>query len=215
MIRYIYADDLAQYPVLERSMFMDRAAQFKGRLNWDVEVDERGWEQDEYDTLNPLYLIWEDPSGRHAGSMRAMPTVGRTMVNEHFRELTGGVEIASPLIWECTRFCLAPGASSVVAAGLLLGCLEAGLRFGIAQAVGVFDARMPRIYGRIGHSPDVMGTSGTGRSAISVGIWTVSEEVREEVCRRSGIPRREVARWFDTSFDASFGASARGAQVAA
>ncbi len=203
MIRFIFADDLAKEPLLQHSMYRDRARQFKERLNWDVSVDDRGWETDEYDALNPLYLIWQTPDGRHAGSMRALPTIGRTMVNEHFRHLTDGVEISSPLIWECTRFCLAPGASPVVAAGLLLGCLEAAIRFGVDQAVGVFDARMPRIYGRIGHSPEVIGTSGTGRDAISVGIWTVSEETRADICRRSGISLEELAGWFDSCFGAS------------
>ena len=202
MIRYIYADQLSDEPILEHTMFRDRATQFRERLNWDVSVDDRGWEQDEYDALNPLYLIWQDEDGRHAGSMRCMPTLGRTMVNEHFLHLTGGVKITSPLIWECTRFCLAPGASPIVAAGLLLGCLEAALRFGVEQAVGVFDARMPRIYGRIGHSPEVIGTSGSGRDAVSVGIWTVSAATRAEVCRRSGIAPETVAAWFKASFHA-------------
>jgi acyl homoserine lactone synthase len=200
MIRYIYADDLSKEPVLQDCMFRDRAIQFKERLNWNVTIDQRGWETDEYDALNPLYLIWQDADGRHAGSMRALPTIGRTMVNEHFLGLTGGVQISSPLIWECTRFCLAPGASPIVAAGLLLGCIEAALRFGVEQAVGVFDARMPRIYGRIGHSPEVIGTTGEGRKAISVGIWTVSEKIRTEVCRRSCIAPEEIAKWFDRSF---------------
>ena len=65
-------------------MFRDRAAQFKDRLDWDVTVDENGWEVDEYDRLNPLYIIWENAEGRHGGSVRIMPTVGRTMTNEHF-----------------------------------------------------------------------------------------------------------------------------------
>jgi acyl homoserine lactone synthase len=201
MIRYIYADELGKHPLLQDTMFRHRAVQFKERLNWDVRVDERGWEQDEYDALNPLYLVWEDADGRHAGSMRAMPTVGRTMINEHFLHLTGGVRITSPLIWECTRFCLAPGASPVVAAGLLLACFEAGLRFGLEQAVGVFDGRMPRVYDWIGYAPDVIGTSGSGREAISVGIWTLSAAARDGVCGRSGISRDEIADWFDASFD--------------
>ena len=203
MIRFLYADQLSQHPALEDSMFLHRALQFKGRLDWDVTVDDRGWEQDEYDTLNPLYLIWQDEAGRHAGSMRALPTTGRTMVNEHFLDLTGGVRIASPLIWECTRFCLAPGASPVVAGGLLLGCIEAAMRFGVQQAVGVFDARMPRIYGRIGHSPEVIGSSGDGPGAISVGIWTVTEEVRQIVSTRSGIPVALTRAWFEASFHAA------------
>lgn len=202
MIQYLYADRLQEYQFLADSMFRDRAAQFKDRLNWDVSVDTRGWERDQYDDLNPLYLIWSDNTGRHRGSIRCLPTTGRTMLNEHFRHISG-VDISSPLIWECTRFCLSPGATTAVAGGLLLGCLEAALRFGVEQAVGVFDARMPRIYGRIGHSPDVMGTEGKGREAISVGIWTVSRAVQDCVSERCGVPISSVASWFDASFNAA------------
>ena len=202
MIRFIYADQLKNEPLLADSMFKDRAEQFRSRLNWNVSVDENGWETDEYDRLNPLYIIWVDANGRHAGSMRTLPTVGRTMTNDHFLELTGGVRIESPLIWECTRLCLAPGASSQVAAGLLLAGLELGLRFGLDQALGVFDARMPRIYGRLGHSPSIIGTSGAGKNAISVGLWDITEAAQVEISRRSGIPLALVSHWFDASFDA-------------
>ena len=201
MIHFVYGDELRNHPVLAESMFIDRAEQFKTRLGWDVTVNEYGWERDEYDDLNPMYIIWADANGRHAGSMRTLPTIGRTMTNEHFLELTGGVRIESPLIWECTRFCIAPGASAQVAAGLLMAGLEMGLRFGLSQALGVFDARMPRIYGRLGHSPDVIGSTGAGRDAISVGLWEVSEQGLAELSRRSGIATREVAKWFDASFD--------------
>ena len=83
----------------------------------------------------------------------------------------------------------------------MMAGLEMGLRFGLSQALGVFDARMPRIYGRLGHSPDVIGTTGAGRDAISVGLWEVSEQALAAISRRSGIPTRAVARWFDASFD--------------
>ena len=116
MIRFIYAEDLTKFPVLAETMFKDRADQFKRRLNWDVSVSEYGWERDEYDDLDPLYLIHENADGTHGGSMRTLPTVGRCMTNEHFSHLTDGVRIESPTIWECTRYCLAPGAGPGVAA---------------------------------------------------------------------------------------------------
>ncbi len=203
MIRFIYKENLESESKLMNSMYKDRAIQFKERLNWDVNVDAQGWETDEYDGLNPLYLICESPDGRHAGSMRVLPTTGRTMVNEHFRHLTNGVAISSPLIWECTRFCLSPAASPDVSAKLLVAACEAGLRFGVEQGLGVFDARMPKIYGRLGWSPDVIGASGKGRDAISIGIWTFTEQVRDEICRRSGISLAELASWFDASFGAA------------
>jgi acyl homoserine lactone synthase len=203
MIRYLYADELVRHKKLAQSMFRDRGIQFKRRLNWNVCLTSEGWEIDEYDRLNPLYLIWQQPDGRHGGSMRTLPTIGRTMINEHFQHLTGGVTIASPLIWECTRFCLAPDAEPGVAAALLLAGCEMGLRFGLEQAVGVFDARMPRIYGRIGWEPDVIGSCGEGRDQISVGVWTISKAARAEISARSGIPLSVAARWFEASFHAA------------
>jgi hypothetical protein len=118
MLRYIHADTLPAHPALARSMFRDRARQFRDRLGWAVTVDAAGEERDAYDALNPLYVIWQDAGGRHAGSMRFLPTTGQTMVNDHFRHLTGGVRIESPLIWECSRFCLAEGAPARVSAAL-------------------------------------------------------------------------------------------------
>ena len=70
MLRFIYADELYKYGTLGQEMFRDRAEQFRDRLGWDVHVDADGREMDEYDQLNPLYVIWEMPNGRHGGSMR-------------------------------------------------------------------------------------------------------------------------------------------------
>ena len=70
VLRYIYADDLIQFPKLARSMFKDRARQFADRLGWEVEVHADGSERDEYNDMNPLYVIWERSDGSHGGSMR-------------------------------------------------------------------------------------------------------------------------------------------------
>lgn len=200
MIRYIYAEQLGEFPALAESMYKDRATQFKHRLNWEVSVDEQGWELDEYDGMNPLYVVWEKADGRHGGSIRVMPTTGRIMTNEHFRHLTDGVRIASPLIWECTRFCLSPGATSNVAAGLLFGGIELGLRFGLEHAVGVVYSKTLPLYRRIGWVPDVIGSDGPGRDGVSVGLWSITAEARTEISLRSGIPTSLVAQWFDQSF---------------
>lgn len=200
MIRFLYADQLRHEPVLAESMFKDRAAQFKERLDWDVSVDENGWEVDQYDALHPMYVVWQNHDGTHGGSLRVLPTVGRTMTAEHFLHLTDGVRIASPLIWECTRFCLSPRASVDVAPALMLAGIELGLRFGLDQAVGVVYARTLPLYRRFGWPPDVVGEGGEGRERICVGLWPMSEEARAEISRRSGIAVSVMARWFDASF---------------
>lgn len=200
MLRYIYADELHQYPELAKAMFQDRADQFKTRLGWEVSVDENGEERDQYDALNPLYVIWEEADGSHGGSMRFLPTTGPVMVNEIFGHLTGGSPISSPLIWECTRFCLARGAGSHVAAALMLGGGEIMTAFGIRHFAGVFDARMVRIYKAIGSSPEILGSEGTGRDRISVGLWEFSQEARDKVAARAGVSQELSRLWFSRAF---------------
>ncbi len=200
MLRYIYADALHRFPRLQDGMFRDRADQFKTRLRWDVDVDVDGFERDEYDTLNPLYVIWEEPDGRHGGSMRFLPTTGQTMINDHFQHLLGGGTIESPLIWECTRFCLARGAESRVAAALMLGGGELMRHFGVRHFAGVFDARMVRIYRMIGSSPEILGSDGEGRDQISVGLWEFTEDARAHVAKRANVTSELSELWFRRSF---------------
>ncbi len=202
MLKYIYGSDLKSHPVLADTMFRDRAWQFRERLGWEVSVDAQGHERDEYDDEDPLYVIWQRPDGRHGGSMRFLPTTGRTMVNDHFSELTGGVVISSPLIWESTRFCLSPGADSRVAAALMLGGGELMRGFGVTQFVGVFDARMVRIYRMIGSSPDVLGSSGRGRDRISVGLWNYDPADRVKVLQRAGLSSVVSEHWYARAFGA-------------
>ena len=122
--------------------------------------------------LNPLYIIWEDADGRHGGSMRIMPTVGRTMTNEHFLHLTDGVRIASPLIWECTRFCLAPGASAERRGGAARGRgrarpalrPRAGARRGLRR-------RPCRSTAGSARSPTSSAAAARAATRISVGLW--------------------------------------------
>ncbi len=200
MLRYLYADELDTMPRLRDGMFRDRAKQFSQRLGWEVTVDANGYERDPYDDMNPLYVLWEQSDGTHGGSMRFLPTTGDTMVNDHFSDLTDGVRIRSPHIWECTRFCLSPHAEPHVAAALMLGGLELGLAFELDHAIGVFDARMVRVYSRLGWGPTILGTSGTGKDAISAGLWQFRKELRPRLLLRAGVSAEVSRHWFDRSF---------------
>ncbi|MCX7561057.1 autoinducer synthase [Sulfitobacter sp. F26204] len=198
MLRYLYADQLQGHPHLAKTMFRDRADQFKTRLNWAVQVDDQGEERDCYDALNPLYVIWQEADGSHGGSMRLLPTTGPVMVNDHFGQLIQG-PIVSPLIWECTRFCLKRGVGPHVAAALMLGGGEIMQGFGVKHFVGVFDARMVRIYRMIGSSPEVLGSEGEGRAQISVGLWHFSSEAQAQVSARAGITPEQSRFWFNAA----------------
>ncbi|AJE48565.1 acyl-homoserine-lactone synthase [Celeribacter indicus] len=203
MLRYIYADDLAYFPRLRDTMFRDRADQFKRRLGWEVKVNEAGEERDEYDAINPLYVIWQKSDGTHGGSMRFLPTTGDTMVNDHFSHINDGKRIESPFIWECTRFCLAPGADRRVTAALTVGAGEIMDEFNLRHFVGVFDPRMERIYSLMGLNPDVLGRVGEGRNTIGVGLWEMHEDVFAPTLEKAGFDRATSKRWFREAFDRS------------
>jgi len=201
MLRYVYANDLHRFPTLARTMFEDRALQFKERLEWDVSVDHRGQERDEYDARNPLYVIWENAEGRHGGSMRFLPTVEPCMVNDHFAHLLPNGSIHSPLIWECTRFCLSPNADRRVTAGLVLGAGEIMRRFSLEHYVGVFDPRMERIYRLYGVVPEVIGSAGAGADKIGVGLWEMTPSAWPKTLAKTGISQTISDQWFARSFE--------------
>ncbi len=200
MIRYIYGDDLNAYPTLKSTMLRDRATQFHDRLKWEVTVDANGFEHDQYDPLNPLYVIWDD-GGKHGGSMRFLPTTGDTMVNDHFSHLAGG-EICVPTVWETTRFCVSPDAADGgrIAALLMMAGAQLGVGFGLSHSIGVFDARMVRIYRKLGWEPDILGTEGKGREAISAGLWAFDDVILGKMCAAAGVSRDLSQLWFGRAF---------------
>src|SRR6056297_3777057 len=196
MLRFIHGGDLGAYPQLAHAMFRHRAIQFHDRLGWDVQVTAHGEERDQYDALDPLYVIWEPRPGQHGGSMRLMPTTGRTMIHDHFAHLLPDGRINDSRVWECTRFCLAPGASGRVPALLMLGGGEVIRGLGLSHYAGVFDAAMIRIYRLIGASPQVIGSAGEGRGRVSAGLWDTPDAARARVARRAGISSDLAAHWF-------------------
>ena len=200
MLRFVYGAHLGQFEKLRASMHRDRAFQFRDRLGWPVDVDDRCEERDQYDHDQTLYVIWEQPDGSHGGSMRLLPTLGATMINDHFLHLTGGQPVRSGSIWECTRFCLSRGATPRVAAALMLAGGEVMQRFDIEHYVGVFDAPMKRIYQKIGSSPVILGSVGHGRHQTSVGLWQFTQEARRAIARSAAVSAPLMRLWSDRSF---------------
>ena len=72
--------------------------------------------------------------------------------------------------------------------------------FGISHFVGVFDARMVRIYRMIGSSPDVLGSAGEGKDCISVGLWDFTPQAQAKVAKRAGLSLDLSRLWFHRAF---------------
>jgi acyl homoserine lactone synthase len=64
----------------------------------------------------------------------------------------------------------------------------------------VFDARMVHIYKRLGWEPEILGSSGAGKTAISAGLWALDEASKASICAKSGITSEEVTGWYNASF---------------
>lgn len=184
MINYILGTDLWIHPELAQTMFRDRAIQFSERLAWEVNVDSKGYERDQYDVLNPIYVIATDDDGRHAGSMRLLPTTGRTMINEHFAVALEDGQIKHPSTWECTRFCLSPSASPRTAAKLFASAGRLMQELNITSMVAVFDRYMLRKYRVSGVAPEVLGQGNAAGTVVLAGRWQFSQAQLNDLMRR-------------------------------
>lgn len=203
MIRIVHAADLYRRPLLAASMFRDRAGQFKERLGWDaVSLDDLGLEFDIYDDLNPVYVIIEDEAGEHCASARLLPTTGRTMLAEHFSDLTDGVAIKSPLIWEVTRCCVSPRLDPrhpltrrAPAALFWAGC-DLALRSGVEFFVAVYFSHMQRVWKAGGFAPEILGGRETPAGEILCGMWEITPDFRDMLATKAGMAGETTIDYF-------------------
>jgi acyl homoserine lactone synthase len=197
MIRYFQGRDRHQFPREAEEMFRLRARQFRDRLKWDVRVDD-GWEIDEFDHMNPLYLVSLDDTNEMAGCLRFLPTTGPTMMKAVFdRYFDAPFDIESALIWECTRMAIEPS----IARGrttptglcrttleLMQGGCEVAMMAGVDQIIGIFDRYMVRIYRRAGWAPEIIAsTDRVSGDKIFVGLWDVNSKSLRAMRERSGL----------------------------
>lgn len=136
-----------------------RARVFRERLDWTVTV-EAGREVDEYDALDPTYLLAvTDDLHAVVGCARLLPGTGPTMLGRTFPILLDGHPMpCHPGMIESSRFCVdtelgmknaARGLHKATMA-LFTGILEWSLVNGYTEVATVTDLRFERILGRAG-----------------------------------------------------------------
>jgi N-acyl-L-homoserine lactone synthetase len=171
---------------------------FKERLNWDVTVS-GNMEIDEYDALNPIYLLYCNDGGKVEGCVRFLPTTGPNMLRDSFPALLGPHPApSSPRIWESSRFSLDIDAMlqrtergiSRATYELIAGMGEFGLMHDLTHIVTVTDIFVERIVRRAGvpwrriHEPRRI-----GNSLAVAGFAEISERDLDNLCAVGGLRR--------------------------
>lgn len=141
---------------LLKQMHCLRAAVFCKRLGWDVSTTEAG-ERDEYDDLDPTYILAVTADETVVGCARLLPTLGPTMLERTFPQLlaTGSLHASAKMV-ESSRFCVNTSVSAGRGGGRLhhatrtmfAGIIEWSMANGYDQIVTATDLRFERILSR-------------------------------------------------------------------
>ena len=177
--------DVQHNPLIDQ-MFRARKEIFERQLGW-VASSDTDYEIDEFDCNYPIYLMSVDQdTGEHLASLRLLPTTGKNMLNSAFKSMfNGDVDISSPTIMECTRFCAhcnedkTDGVSRQVSRGiseLIVGLHKLSVDYGFTQISGVFSSTMKRFYRRTGWEPEVLASVNDEKCGkVYAGLWDVNE----------------------------------------
>jgi acyl homoserine lactone synthase len=146
MIHVVEPSAYENYENYLDEMYRQRTRLFSEKLEWEVSVDDKGREIDEFDHMSPVYLLAICPTTKRLkGSLRLLPTTGPTLLSQAFgATVPDGADVCSPLIWECTRLCVEEYSvenRSRLAGGLrtsfelLIALGEVGIRSGLTVFV--------------------------------------------------------------------------------
>lgn len=187
-----------RYSNLVDEMFALRARVFKDRLGWDVEV-RNGKETDEFDALDPAYVLGLDDEGHVVACVRALQTTGPHMLADVFSDiLDGEPPLRSATLWESTRFCvdterLGGGKSrnsvSYATCELMTGALEFAQDSGISDIVTVIDPIMNRVLKRSDCAPYgyVGTTKSMGKTSAMAALLDCTDERIDRIRAFAGI----------------------------
>lgn len=172
-------------------MFRLRAAIFGRRLEWDVSI--RGKEErDQYDDLNPTYILAMVEQGLVAGCARLLPVAGPTMLECTFPQLLAEGRLAAHAgMVESSRFCVDTTLPGGTGGGLLhlatltmfAGIIEWSMENRYDEIVTATDLRFERILSRAGWPMKRLGDSMTiGNTVAVAGTLPADRKSFERVC---------------------------------
>lgn len=196
MITLMRGVDRNKFPALLDEMHKLRKRVFHDRMGWDVNV-QGDHEIDDFDELDPLYVLSRDELGRVVGCARLLPTTGPNMLADVFGALLPpGEHVRSPLIWESSRFSVDVSAGGVrnhrllrhTTGELLCAMAEVGILAGLEFFVSVTDLYMERILERADCQCERLGEPVQfGKVAAVAGFWEVGADSLARIRKNSGI----------------------------
>lgn len=143
---------------LQHQYYALRAKVFGGRLGWEVSVRD-GLERDEYDRLQPVYILALAETETVVGGARLLPATGPTMISHTFSYLLeAGSGFSAQGTIESSRFCVDTGMCSHVSPTglrdvthcLFAGIIEWSMANGFSTIATVTDVRFERILKKAG-----------------------------------------------------------------
>lgn len=167
-----------------------RARVFGGRLSWRVKI-EYGRERDEYDTLDPTYILALTDLVAVAGCARLLPTTGPTMLAHTFPQLLPGGRLQGrPTMVESSRFCVDTGGEGrggqflyEATLTMFAGIIEWSMSNGFDEIVTATDVRFEPILHRAGWPMTRLGCVQLIGETVSVaGILPADQASFERVC---------------------------------
>lgn len=189
-------------PYALHHMYRLRHEVFHERLGWEV-TSAHGLEQDEYDAVDPVYLVTRGPKREVTGCLRLLPTTGPYMLRDTFPQLLAGEEPpVDARIWDISRMAVAKPNGRAAAGSsindatveLVAGVITHGMEHGIDRYVAVVSVAFERVLRRIGLPTERLGD---GRAqwvgdTRSVAIWIeVDADARDAILERH--QQREAA----------------------
>jgi len=198
MIDIITAASVGPKSEVLEEMHRLRHRVFKERLRWDVK-SKNGLERDEFDDLDPIYLLAYDATNTLRGTWRLLPTTGPYMLRDVFSELMEDQPLPRKRrVWEVSRFAAEPDGSdddgdlglaslNLTCNELFCGIAEFGLANGIDEIVSAYDIRIARLLKRIDCLPFWQGRPRRIGNTIAVaGRFEISWEALAKVRRVGG-----------------------------
>lgn len=168
-----------------------RAAVFRDRLEWDVAITDAG-ERDQYDDLDPTYILATFGGQRVVGCARLLPACGPTMLERTFPQLLARGSLgANGRMVESSRFCVdttlpaerGGGQLHLATLTMFAGIIEWSMANGYDEIVTATDVRFERILNRAGWPMTRLGEPvAIGNTVAVAGSLPADRESFERVC---------------------------------